>query len=65
MSAAAQTIAGSAPKASPKRISGWAQLTRLLPYVARHKGEVMVGMVTQIGMGVAGTLLPLIRKSVV
>lgn len=65
MSAAAQTIAGSAPKASPKRISGWAQLTRLLPYVARHKGEVMVGMVTQIGMGVAGTLLPLIIGAIV
>ena len=34
--------------------------TRLLPYVARHKVEVLVGMVTQIGMGITGTLLPLI-----
>src|ERR1035441_10083696 len=33
---------------------------RLLPYVARHKGEVLIGMVTQTGMGITGTLLPLI-----
>jgi ATP-binding cassette subfamily B multidrug efflux pump len=65
MSAAAQTIAGSAPKALPKRNSGWAQLTRLFPYVARHKGEVVLGMVTQIGMGIAGTLLPLIIGAIV
>ncbi len=60
MSAAANTLSGSAPKTAHKRVSGWAQLTRLSPYVARHKGEVLLGLVTQTGMGITGTLLPLI-----
>ncbi len=38
---------------------------RLLPYVSRHKGEVVIGMVTQIGMGITGTLLPLIIGAIV
>ena len=37
----------------------------LLPYVGRHKGEVLIGMVTQIGMGITGTLLPLIIGAIV
>ncbi len=41
MSAAANTLSGSAPKTAHKRVSGWAQLTRLFPYVARHKAEVV------------------------
>ena len=60
MSAAANTLSGSVPKTQQKRVSGWAQLTRLYPYVARHKMEVMVGFITQAGMGITGTLLPLI-----
>src|ERR1700688_4477552 len=60
MSAAANTLSGSVPKTAPQRVSGWAQLTRLFPYVARHKTEVAVGFVTQAGMGITGTLLPLI-----
>jgi ATP-binding cassette subfamily B multidrug efflux pump len=60
MSAAAQTLSGSAPKAAQKRVSGWAQLKRLMPYVARHKSEVVTGFITQAGMGITGTLLPLI-----
>ena len=60
MSAAANTFASPAVKTPPRRVSGWAQLIRLLPYVSRHKLEVLIGMVTQIGMGIAGTLLPLI-----
>jgi ATP-binding cassette subfamily B protein len=60
MSAAAHTLAGSATKTTEKRVSGWSQLTRLLPYVARHKGEVVIGMITQTGMGITGTLIPLI-----
>jgi ATP-binding cassette subfamily B multidrug efflux pump len=63
MSAATQTIAGSPP--SVRRVSGWSQLMRLFPYVKRHKGEVMIGMLTQIGMGVTGTLLPLIIGAIV
>src|ERR1700740_2868384 len=60
MSAAANTLSGSVPKATHKRVSGWAQLMRLSPYVARHKLEVLIGFITQAGMGITGTLLPLI-----
>src|ERR1039458_3108643 len=60
MSAAATTLASPTVKTEPRQVSGWAQLMRLLPYVARHKGEVLIGMVTQTGMGITGTLLPLI-----
>jgi ATP-binding cassette, subfamily B, multidrug efflux pump len=65
MSAAANTLSGSVPKAAHQRVSGWAQLTRLYPYVARHKGEVVLGLFTQIGMGITGTLLPLIIGAIV
>src|ERR1700674_2216488 len=60
MSAAANTLSGSVPKTAHRRVSGWAQLKRLFPYVARHKSEVAIGFVTQAGMGITGTLLPLI-----
>src|ERR1035437_2345485 len=60
MSAAADILAGSVAKTAHRPVSGWAQVTRLLPYVRRHTGEVLVGMLTQVGMGIAGTLLPLI-----
>ena len=65
MSAAANTLSGSIPKTAHKRVSGWAQLTRLYPYVARHKAEVFIGLITQIGMGITGTLLPLIIGAIV
>src|SRR3984893_8689607 len=64
MSAAANTLSRSIPKTAQKRVSGWAQLTRLFPYVARHKTEVAVGFVTQAGMGINGTLLPLILGAI-
>jgi ATP-binding cassette, subfamily B, multidrug efflux pump len=60
MSAAANTLSGSIPKTAHKRVSGWAQLMRLRPYVTRHKTEVLIGFITQAGMGITGTLLPLI-----
>jgi len=60
MSAAANTLSGSAPKTAHTRVSGWAQLTRLSPYVTRHRLEVVIGFITQAGMGITGTLLPLI-----
>jgi ABC-type multidrug transport system fused ATPase/permease subunit len=65
MSATATTMAGSAPKTTQKRVSGWAQLSRLLPYVSRHKSEVVIGMITQMVMAIAGTLLPLIIGALV
>jgi len=64
MSAAANTLSGSVPKATHKRVSGWAQLMRLSPYVARHKTEVLIGFITQAGMGITGTLLPLILGAI-
>jgi ATP-binding cassette subfamily B protein len=60
MSAAANTLSGAVPKTAHRRVSGWAQLTRLYPYVARHKVEVLIGFITQACMGITGTLLPLI-----
>jgi ATP-binding cassette subfamily B protein len=64
MSAAAQTIPGTLPKTASKRVSGWAQLKRLYPYVAKHKLEVAIGFVTQAGMGITGTLLPLLLGAI-
>ena len=37
---------------------------RLSPYVARHKAEVFIGLITQIGMGISGTLLPLLLGAI-
>jgi len=65
MSAATNTLEGVLPKAAPKRVSGWAQLTRLVPYVMRHKTEVFIGFITQAGMGITGTLLPLLIGAIV
>src|SRR5258708_25715149 len=65
MSAAANTLASAAVTTAQKRVSGWAQLTRLYPYVRRHTGEVILGMITQTGMGITGTLLPLIIGAIV
>ena len=65
MSAAANTLSGAVPKTAHRRVSGWAQLTRLYPYVARHKMEVLIGFITQACMGITGTLLPLIIGAIV
>src|ERR1700692_456260 len=46
------------PPAS-KPTPGWKHLKKLLPYIARSKGQVAVGMVTLAAMGIVGTLQPL------
>ena len=46
------------PAAKP--IPGWKQLSKLLPYIARSKGQVVVGMLTLAAMGIVGTLQPLV-----
>src|SRR6201984_1182810 len=46
------------PPAS-KPTSGWKHLKKLLPYIARSRGQVAVGMVTLAAMGIVGTLQPL------
>src|SRR5579862_2431010 len=65
MSATANSLASPAVRTAQKRVSGWAQLMRLLPYLSRHKGEMVIGIITQIGMGITGTLLPLLIGAIV
>jgi ATP-binding cassette, subfamily B, multidrug efflux pump len=45
--------------AASKPVPGWKHLQKLLPYMARFKGRVLVGMVALAGMGLVGTLQPL------
>src|SRR5665213_3183799 len=59
MSSAAHTVASSVAPASPKPVPGWKQLRKLLPYIARLKGQVAIGMVALALMGIVGTLMPL------
>ena len=44
------------PATQAKPVPGWKQLAKLLPYIARFKGQVAVGMVALAAMGVVGTL---------
>jgi ATP-binding cassette subfamily B protein len=46
--------------AAPKRVAGWRHMLRLLPYMRRHAGMVFVGILMQAGMGIAGTILPVV-----
>ena len=56
----ATVLAADPPKPpESKPVPGWKQLKTLLPYIARSKGQVAVGMVTLAAMGVVGTLQPL------
>lgn len=56
----ATVLAAEPPKPpSSKPVPGWKQLKKLLPYIARSKGQVAVGMVTLAAMGIVGTLQPL------
>ena len=53
------TQGANAPKSRAKPMRGWRQLKQLLPYVARGKGKVAVGLVALAAMGIVGTLQPL------
>jgi ATP-binding cassette subfamily B multidrug efflux pump len=56
----ASVLAAEPPKPpASKPVPGWKQLKTLLPYIARSKGQVAVGMVTLAAMGIVGTLQPL------
>jgi ATP-binding cassette, subfamily B, multidrug efflux pump len=48
------------PKTKSKTTAGWKQLANLLPYIARFKGQVAIGLVTLAAMGFVGTLQPLV-----
>src|SRR5260370_1990691 len=55
------TVLATEPPKPPasKPVSGWKHLKKLLPYIARSKGQVAVGMLTNSAMGIVGTLHPL------
>jgi ATP-binding cassette, subfamily B, multidrug efflux pump len=56
----ATVLATDPPKpVASKPTSGWKHLKKLLPYIARSKGQVAIGMVTLAAMGIVGTLQPL------
>jgi ATP-binding cassette, subfamily B, multidrug efflux pump len=58
MSAAAQA----APKqrTAERRVPGWKQLVKLLPYIGRYKGGMTIGMITLVAMGLIGNIVPLL-----
>jgi ATP-binding cassette subfamily B protein len=64
MSAAAQTVNPIAA-AKPKRPPTATNLRSLMPYVRRFKGSVLLGMLMNTGMGIAGTLAPLIMGAII
>src|SRR5579862_9647560 len=61
MSAAAQTAIAATSHSGPqvKKVPGWKQLMKLLPYLARYKGQVVLGLVLDGIMGLIGALQPL------
>jgi len=65
MSTATNTWPGATAKTRRKPVTGWGQLSRLLPYFRGHGGEIILGMLAQAGMGITGTLLPLLVGAVV
>ncbi|HXX70949.1 MAG TPA: ABC transporter ATP-binding protein [Candidatus Acidoferrum sp.] len=60
MSAIAQPAATSAAQAQRKP-SGWQNLKPLLPYLARYKGMVVLGLVFDALMGIVGALPQLVQ----
>jgi ATP-binding cassette, subfamily B, multidrug efflux pump len=59
MSAIAQPVA--APARPAKKTSGWQNLKPLLPYVARYKGMVALGLVLDLLMGIVSALPQLVQ----
>jgi ATP-binding cassette, subfamily B, multidrug efflux pump len=60
MSAAAQAVSTTAPRAQRKP-SGWQHLKPLLPYIARYKWMVVLGLTFDALMGIVGALPQLIQ----
>ena len=59
MSAAGQTI-GAVGAAKPKKVSGAAELRRLIPYLGPYKGATFFGLLTLLIMGLVGAFPPLL-----
>lgn len=64
MSATAQAVSPVAG-AKAKRPPAARNLRSLLPYVRRYKGSVLLGMLMNAGMGVAGTIAPLLIGAII
>jgi ATP-binding cassette subfamily B multidrug efflux pump len=60
MSSMAQTVA-----ASESRISSWKSLGALLPYSARYRGRLWLGVLTLVCGGLVGALLPLVIGTII
>ncbi len=60
MSAIAQPVAAAAARPE-RRPSGWQNLKPLLPYVARYKGMVALGLILDVLMGIVAALPQLIQ----
>src|ERR1700683_2209761 len=58
MAAAEQTLPQ--VKVAQKRVPGWKQLSRLMPYLLNYKGGMTIGMITLVLMGLVGNLIPII-----
>jgi ATP-binding cassette subfamily B multidrug efflux pump len=57
MSMAATALRADSGKKEPK-VSSWANLAGLLPYLGRYKGAIAIGLITLALMGVIGNLIP-------
>jgi ATP-binding cassette subfamily B protein len=58
MSAAPATVRTDSAK-NTKKSSSWVHLRGLLPYLARYKGAIAVGLITLAIMGLVGNIVPL------
>src|SRR6202167_3528578 len=61
MSAIAQPVPASAARPAAKPATGWQNLKPLLPYVARYKGMVALGLILDMLMGIVGALPQLLQ----
>jgi ATP-binding cassette subfamily B protein len=58
MSAARTTVRAEAAN-KPKKSSSWVNLRGLVPYLARYKGSIALGLLTLALMGLIGNIVPL------
>ncbi len=59
MSTAAAVLRAGGPANKGSKISAWENLRGLLPYLARYKGAIALGMTTVVLMGLIGNIVPL------
>ncbi len=63
MSAAAQAVSTTSPAAA-KKPSSAKHLRALLPYISQYKGQVALGMLMNIGLGITGVLAPILTGAI-